>query len=124
MMIVTKFLHSCCGQATVDGNSLRAGRPFPASMAGGVGARPDHDAGGIESRAHQSPAGCASRSFRIFLLRGFYLERDGGVRVLLSTPAGKYLQPRECFEKRGSPEPRSRDPFRRRGSFLIPAVSS
>jgi len=36
------------------------------------------DTGGIESRVHQSPAGCASRSFRIFLPRGFYLERDGG----------------------------------------------
>src|SRR5262249_11147816 len=34
MMIVTKFLRSCCGQATVDGNSLRPGRPLPASMAG------------------------------------------------------------------------------------------
>src|SRR6516165_1287972 len=38
------------------------------------------------------------------------LERDGRARVLLSTPARKYLQPRECFEKRGvfrTPLPRS-----------------
>ena len=49
-------------------------------------------------------------AFRIFLPRGFSLERDGGARVLLSTPARKYLQPRECFEKRGvfrTPLPRS-----------------
>src|SRR5262244_328875 len=49
-------------------------------------------------------------AFRIFLPRGFSLERDGGVRVLLSTPTRKYLQPRECFEKRGvsrTPLPRS-----------------
>src|SRR5215471_7163997 len=39
-----------------------------------------------------------------------FLERDGRARVLLSTPARKYLQPRECFEKRGvsrTPLPRS-----------------
>src|SRR6516162_2466106 len=41
MIIVTKFLRSCCGQATVGGNSSKAGRPLPASMAGGAGARPD-----------------------------------------------------------------------------------
>src|SRR5262249_18221991 len=49
-------------------------------------------------------------AFRIFLPRGFSLERDGGARVLLSTPARKYLQPRACFEKRGvarAPLPRS-----------------
>jgi len=49
-------------------------------------------------------------AFRIFLPRGFSLERDGGARVLLSTPARKYLQPRERFEKRGvsrAPLPRS-----------------
>jgi hypothetical protein len=55
-------------------------------------------------------------AFRIFLPRGFSLERNGGARVLLSTPARKYLQPREFFEKR---EPRSRDPYRRRGSSLV-----
>src|SRR5499427_7101077 len=44
-------------------------------------------------------------AFRIFLPRGFSLERDGGARVLLSTPARKYLQPRECFEKRDLPNP-------------------
>src|SRR6516165_917220 len=33
------------------------------------------------------------------------LERDGGARVLLSTPARKYLQPRECFEKGGLSNP-------------------
>src|SRR6516164_4628710 len=41
MMIVTNSLRSCCGQATVGGNSSKAGRPLPASMAGGAGARPD-----------------------------------------------------------------------------------
>jgi hypothetical protein len=40
MMIVTKFLRSCCGQATVGENSSKAG----------------DDIGGIESRAHQTPA--------------------------------------------------------------------
>ena len=38
------------------------------------------------------------------------LERDGRARVLLPTPARKYLHPRECFEKRGvfrTPLPRS-----------------
>ena len=35
MMIVTKFLRSCCGQATVGGNSSKASRPLPTSMAGG-----------------------------------------------------------------------------------------
>jgi len=35
MMIVTKFLRSCCGQATVGGNSSKARRPLPTSMAGG-----------------------------------------------------------------------------------------
>jgi hypothetical protein len=40
MMIVTKFLRSCCGQATVGENSSKAG----------------DDIGGIESRAHESPA--------------------------------------------------------------------
>jgi hypothetical protein len=52
------------------------------------------------------------------------LERDGEARVLLSTPARKYLQPRECFEKKGSPEPRSRDPYRAAGFVLIPTASS
>ena len=35
MMIVTKFLRSCCGEATVGGNSSKARRPLPTSMAGG-----------------------------------------------------------------------------------------
>src|SRR5215471_9072912 len=35
MMIVTKFLRSCCGQATVGGNSSKARRSLPTSMAGG-----------------------------------------------------------------------------------------
>jgi len=35
MMIVTKFLRSCCGQATVGENSSKARRPLPTSMAGG-----------------------------------------------------------------------------------------
>ena len=41
-MIVTKFLRSSCGQATVRGNSSKAGRSLPASMAGGGRSRPDH----------------------------------------------------------------------------------
>jgi hypothetical protein len=40
MMIVTKFLRSCCSQATVGENSSKTG----------------DDIGGIESRAHESPA--------------------------------------------------------------------
>ena len=33
------------------------------------------------------------------------LERDGRARVLLPTPARKYLHPRECFEKGGLSNP-------------------
>src|SRR5215468_847585 len=64
-------------------------------------------------------------AFRIFLPRGFSLERDGGARVLLSTPARKYLQPRECFEKRGvsrTPLPRSLIGGGVRFSFPSPAL--
>src|SRR5262249_53872781 len=55
--------------------------------------------------------------------RGVFLERDGGAHVLLSTPARKYLNQGSAL-KGGSLEPRSRDPYRRRGSFLIPVASS
>jgi hypothetical protein len=57
MMIVTKFLRSRCGQATVVGNSSKAGRPLAS-----FDRWPEHgraisldDIGGIESRARQSP---------------------------------------------------------------------
>jgi hypothetical protein len=58
MMIVTKFPRSCCGQATVGGNSSKPGRPLPASMAGRSNGRAISldDIDGVESRAHQSPA--------------------------------------------------------------------
>src|SRR5262249_59012662 len=54
---------------------------------------------------------------------GVFLERDGGAHVLLPTRARKYLNQGSTL-KGGSLEPRSRDPYRRRGSFLIPAASS
>jgi hypothetical protein len=50
------------------------------------------------------------------------LERDGRARVLLSAPHGNAFKTRSALKKEGS-EPRSRDPYRRRGSFLIPAAS-
>ena len=51
-------------------------------------------------------------AFRIFLPRGFSLERDGGARVLLSTPRTEIPSTKGVLEKRGSFEPR-----RRRGSL-------
>src|SRR5262245_23430967 len=108
MMIVTKFLRSCCGQATVDGNSLRAGRPLPASMAAGVGTRRTislYDTGGIEPRVHQSPAGCASRSFRIFpsarLLPG---TRRGRARSTVD-PQGITFNQGSALKRGGLPNP-------------------
>jgi hypothetical protein len=51
--------------------------------------------------------------FAFSFLAAFTWNATGTRAFLLSTPEGNR-----------SPEPRSRDPFRRLGSFLIPAVSS
>ena len=51
-------------------------------------------------------------------------ERDGRARVLLSTPARKYLQTKESLRRGGLSNPAPAILYRRRGSFLIPAASS
>ena len=58
--------------------------------------------------------GCYDHRRRAFSFRAAFTWNATGTRAfLLSTPEGNR-----------SPEPHSRDPFRRLGSFLIPAVTS